>query len=296
MKKLIIILLSALLLLFSCAGNEEESSQMQSSQSADASVVSEEESNHDGETKKLVSKLTIKNETGKISQTNVYEYDSLGRTVAVVTESEQGRIYNYIGYDENGYEAEYITKDASGNIQSHHQYERDEYGYVIKWRTLDKNGKIKNENVYDVVRDDQGRMLEVYSNGELSQYYTYDEEGNATERRPNSDIYNIYNKDNKTLESGTANSKMIYTYENGLLKEINSQNSENVYKTLFEYDGELLIARTNYENGEITIKYTFEYDSDGDIIKETMQNALGISVSISEYEYDYYPIEDQEEE
>ena len=59
---------SALLLLCSCAGNEEESSQMQSSQSADMSVVSEEESNHDGETKKVVSKLTIKNETGKISQ------------------------------------------------------------------------------------------------------------------------------------------------------------------------------------------------------------------------------------
>ncbi|MBE6683453.1 MAG: hypothetical protein E7595_04780 [Ruminococcaceae bacterium] len=296
MKKLIIILLSALLLLCSCAGSEEESSQMQSSQSADMSVVSEEESNHDGETKKLVSKLTIKNETGKISQTNVYEYDSLGRTVTVVTESEQGTIYNYIGYDENGYEAEYITKDASGNIQSHHQYERDEYGYVKIWRSLDKNGKLIAENKMDVDYDDQGRMLNVYVNGELSQYYSYDEEGNATERRVGTEAYNIYDKDNNKIEAVDGDYHMTAIYENGRAIEANATRGENTYKTTYEYDGELLLAMTNYENGEITIKYTFEYDSDGDIIKETMQNALGISVSISEYEYDYFPIEDQEEE
>ncbi len=286
--KRILLLLTALLLLLSLFGCNEEGEQSfeESSQAAESGEESKNEN-----TKKLVSKKVNKNGTGRITQTSEYKYNANGQASEIKNTTDSETTVIYTTYDKYGYEADTITKDADGNFISHHQFERDEYEYVHIWRTLDENGKTKNENVYDVVRDEQGRMLEVYLNGELSQYYSYDEEGNATERRPNSDSYRIYDKDDKTLESGTGDYKMVYTYENGKVMEINSQYGETVFKTLYEYDGELLLSQTNYENGEITLKYIYEYDNDGDLIKETMQNALGIASSITEYYYDEFPIE-----
>ncbi len=287
MKRFFILLTAFLLALslFGCNEKAEQSNE-QSSQAAESSEESKNEN-----TKKLVSKKVIKNGTGEITQTSEYKYNAKGQASVIKNTTTAQPIVIYTTYAKYGYEADTITKDADGSFISHHQFERDEYEYVRVWRTLDENGKTKNENVYEVVRDEQGRMREVYTNGELSQYYSYDEEGNATERRPNSDSYRIYDKDDKTLESGTADYKMVYTYENGKVKEINSQYGETVYKTVYEYDGELLLSQTNYENGEISLKYIYEYDNDGDLIKETMQNALGIASSITEYYYDEFPIE-----
>ncbi len=292
MKKALSIILCVFLLLAlpACTSNSADESDSTSAERTSESTS--EESSGTVQTKKLVSKQINKNDTGKVTQTSEYEYDSKGRVSVVKNVFDNGTNYIYTGYDENGYESESITKDEKGITLSHHQFERDEYGYMHKWRVLDVNGKIKNENVYDVERDEQGRMLKVYANGELSHWYSYDEAGNATERMANTDSYNIYDKDGKTLESGSADYKMVYTYENGLVKEINSQNSETVYKSVFEYNGELLLSQTNYENGEITLKYLYEYDEEGNLTKQTMQNALGISSSIVEYYYEEYPITD----
>ena len=184
MKKItaLILILSMLACLYACTENSEKTEEsVQESISQAESNQTGEESTSVANTKKLVSKTTNKNETGKISQTNEYEYDTLGRNTVIKTTSEQGVIYNYISYDKNGYEAEYITKNASGNIQSHHQYERYDNGYIKVWRSLDKDGKIISENIMDVEFDELGRMTNIYVNGELTQYYTYDENGNVTD-------------------------------------------------------------------------------------------------------------------
>lgn len=293
MKRLLNVILCVFVLFaFAACGNETvDESSSEGIEKVESNTESEE-SVYAGKTKKLVSKQVNKNGTGEITQTTEYEYDEKGRISVAKNTFDNGSNCIYTSYDENGYEAESITKDASGSIIAHHQFERDEYGYMLKWRILDKNGNVKNENIYDIVRDKQDRLLEIYSNGELSQYYSYDENGNATERRPNSDSYRIYDKNEKTLESGSSDYKMVYTYENGRLAEINSQNSETVFKIVYEYDGELLLSQTNYENGEVTLKYISEYDKDGDIIKYTMQNALGIATSITEYFYEEFPIEE----
>ena len=298
MKRIIAIILTILMLvcLASCENGSEESV-FESSVQEEASETSQvsEESVPAKNTKKLVSKTVNKNETGKISQTNEYEYDSFGRNTVIKTTSEQGVIYNYIGYDKNGYEVEYITKDASGNIQSHHQYERYDNGYINVWRSLDKDGKIIAENIMDVEFDELGRMTNIYLNGELNQYYTYDENGNATERRVGSDAYNIYDKDNNKIEAVDGDYHMTATYKNGKPLEANATRGEDTYKTAYEYNDDFnVLSQTNYENGEITLKYSYFYDSDGDLIKQTMQNALGIEVSITEYEYALFEIEESE--
>lgn len=282
------ILLTAFLLALSLFGCDEkaEQSNEQSSQAAESS----EESNTEN-TKKLVSKKVIKNGTGKITQTWEYQYDSLGRVNIGKNESEQGVTYEYISYDENGFEAEYTIKNANGEIQAQRQFEYYDNGYVKAMRSLDKNGKVVSENKIDVDFDEQGRMLNVYVDGELSQYYSYDEEGNATERRVGSDAYNVYDKDNNKIEAVDGDYHMTCTYKNGKPLEAIATRSNIPYKTVYEYDGELLLSQTNYENGEITLKYIYEYDNGGDLIKETMQNALGIASSITEYYYDEFPIE-----
>lgn len=292
MKKALSIVLCVFLLLALTACNSKSVDESDPAFSESTPESTSEESSGTGHTKKLVSKQINKNGTGEVTQTSEYEYDSKGRVSVVKNVFNNGTNYIYTSYDENGYESESITKNENGAILSHHQFEHDEYGYMYKWRVLNENGTVKNENVYDVERDEQGRLLKVYANGELSHWYSYDEAGNATERMQNVDSYNIYDKDGKTLESGSGDYKMIYTYENGLLKEINSQNSETVYKSVFEYDGELLLSQTNYENGNITLQYLYEYDEEGNRTKQTMQNALGIASSIVEYYYDEYPIED----
>ena len=292
MKKALSIVLCVFLLLALTACNSKSVDESDPAFSESTPESTSEESSGTGHTKKLVSKQINKNGTGEVTQTSEYEYDSKGRVSVVKNVFNNGTNYIYTSYDENGYESESITKNENGAILSHHQFEHDEYGYMYKWRVLNENGTVKNENVYDVERDEQGRLLKVYANGELSHWYSYDEAGNATERMQNSDSYNIYDKDGKTLESGSGDYKMIYTYENGLIKEINSQNSETVYKSVFEYDGELLLSQTNYENGNITLQYLYEYDEEGNRTKQTMQNALGIASSIVEYYYDEYPIED----
>ncbi|MBR6562531.1 MAG: hypothetical protein IKK70_01165 [Clostridia bacterium] len=292
MKKALSIVLCVFLLLALTACNSKSVDESDPAFSESTPESTSEESSGTGHTKKLVSKQINKNGTGEVTQTSEYEYDSKGRVSVVKNVFNNGTNYIYTSYDENGYESESITKNENGAILSHHQFEHDEYGYMYKWRVLNENGTVKNENVYDVERDEQGRLLKVYANGELSHWYSYDEAGNATERMQNADSYNIYDKDGKTLESGSGDYKMIYTYENGLIKEINSQNSETVYKSVFEYDGELLLSQTNYENGNITLQYLYEYDEEGNRTKQTMQNALGIASSIVEYYYDEYPIED----
>lgn len=292
MKKALSIVLCVFLLLALTACNSKSVDESDPAFSESTPESTSEESSGTGHTKKLVSKQINKNGTGEVTQTSEYEYDSKGRVSVVKNVFNNGTNYIYTSYDENGYESESITKNENGAILSHHQFEHDEYGYMYKWRVLNENGSVKNENVYDVERDEQGRLLKVYANGELSHWYSYDEAGNATERMQNVDSYNIYDKDGKTLESGSGDYKMIYTYENGLIKEINSQNSETVYKSVFEYDGELLLSQTNYENGNITLQYLYEYDEEGNRTKQTMQNALGIASSIVEYYYDEYPIED----
>lgn len=292
MKKALSIVLFVFLLLALTACNSKSVDESDPAFSESTPESTSEESSGTGHTKKLISKQINKNGTGEVTQTSEYEYDSKGRVSVVKNVFNNGTNYIYTSYDENGYESESITKNENGAILSHHQFEHDEYGYMYKWRVLNENGTVKNENVYDVERDEQGRLLKVYANGELSHWYSYDEAGNATERMQNVDSYNIYDKDGKTLESGSGDYKMIYTYENGLIKEINSQNSETVYKSVFEYDGELLLSQTNYENGNITLQYLYEYDEEGNRTKQTMQNALGIASSIVEYYYDEYPIED----
>ena len=292
MKKIFILLTALLLILslFGCSEEIEQSFEQSNEQSSQAAESSEESKNDN--TKKLVSKKVIKNGTGEITQTSEYKYNAKGQASEIKNTTTAQTTVIYTTYDKYGHEAESITKDGNGNILSHHQFERDEYGYMLKWRTLDKNGKVKNENIYDIIRDEQDRLIEIYLNGELSQYYTYDEQGNATERSPNSTVYRIYDVNDNTLEYGSDTHKMIYTYENSKVMRIDSELSDTVYKTVYEYDGELLLSQTNYENGEVTLKYLYEYDADGDPIKETMQNALGIASSITEYYYDNYPIEE----
>lgn len=295
MKKIIafILTISMLVFLSSCESSSSESISESSTQEETSQAT--EESAPNVNTKKLVSKTVNKNETGRISQTNEYEYDEFGRVSVIKTTSEQGVVYNHISYDENGYEAEYMTKDASGNIQSHHQYERYDNGYVKVWRSLDKNGKIIAENKMDVEFDDQGRMTNIYVNGELNQYYTYDENGNATERRVGSDAYNIYDKDNNKIEAVDGEYHMTATYKNGKPLEANATRGDVAYKTAYEYNDDFnVLSQINYENGEITLKYSYFYDSDGDLIKQTMENALGIEMSVTEYEYSLFEIEESE--
>ena len=287
MKRFFILLITLLLTLslFGCNEKGEQSNE-QSSQAAESSEESKPEN-----TKKLVSKKVVKNGTGKVSQTSLYKYNEKGQACEITNVTDTDTRVIYTTYDKFGYEADTITKDANGKFISHHQFERDEYEYVRVWRILDEKGNVKSENVYDVTRDDQGRMLEVYFNGELSSYYSYDEQGNVTERAAGIDSYTIYDKDGNVLERGSSTHKQTNTYENGRLTEINSQYGDTVYKTLYEYDGELLLSLTNYENDVITVKYLYEYDQDGDRTKETMQNGLGIASSITEYYYDEFVVQ-----
>ena len=104
--------------------------------------------------------------------------------------------------------------------------------------------------------------------------------------------FKIYDKDGNVLERGSSTHKQTNTYENGKLVEIHSQYGDVVYKTLYEYDGELLLSLINYENGTVTNKYTYEYDQDGDRIKETFENGLGIASSITEFYYDEFVVEE----
>ena len=287
MKRFFILLITLLLTLslFGCNEKGEQSNE-QSSQAAESSEESKPEN-----TKKLVSKKVVKNGTGKVSQTSLYKYNEKGQACEITTVTDTDTRVIYTTYDKFGYEADTITKDANGKFISRHQFERDEYEYVRVWRILDEKGNVKSENVYDVTRDDQGRMLEVYFNGELSSYYSYDEQGNVTERAAGIDSYTIYDKDGNVLERGSSTHKQTNTYENGRLTEINSQYGDTVYKTLYEYDGELLLSLSNYENDVITVKYLYEYDQDGDRTKETMQNGLGIASSITEYYYDEFVVQ-----
>ena len=289
MKKIVLLLItvSFAFSLFGCENKDEQSNSDINDISSDISEVSQTET-----TKKLVSKTIAKNGTGEITQTNEIEYNAFGQQTMIKTVTKDETVYNYITYDKNGYESEYITKNEKGEIQAHHQYERYDDGYVKVWRALDKNGNVLNEYKIDLEYDDQGRKVKVYTDGELSQYYTYDEQGNATERRPNTEAYNIYDKDNNKIEAHDGDYHMVCSYEDGKPIEARATRGENTYITAYEYDGDLLLTQTNYENGEVTLKYIYEYDADGDVIKQTTQNALGIATNINVYEYAEFPIDE----
>ena len=293
MKKISVILLCfSLLLLCSCVSNEPNESITEASQ-ADESIETSEEASEN--TKLLLWKQTMTNQTGSTVHTITYEYNEKGQAAVIKTVYGDSTTLLYCAYDEYGNTVEEITKDQNGKFLSHHVYEKDAEGELLNWKGLDANGNTKFENKFRYERDSLGRITATYHNDILESSIVYEEDGGYTFTGAATGSYSKYDAEGKVFESGEEGAYLTeHKYENGLLTEVKTvweDSAMPISLVTFRYENGLQIEKTTYRDGEVTEKLLTEYNESGLVTKETTENALGIAIRIQEYEYKEFPVE-----
>lgn len=284
-------LISIMFLLCSCvAATTDSSGDSSDGVSEDSSEISAEQSTTQNETKTLLWKTITKNSTGITTGSVEYDYDSKGRVSRKTNINDSVSSVTYYQYDELGYLSKEETKTKSGAFIYCLVYENDTDGKVLKISALDKFGAVQTETVN--LYDDDGRIIQKQTDGEVIKNYAYDNNGNYTVTFPGSDGYSKYDKNGNILESVDSIASTTYIYSNNLLSEVIMTVDDVIYKTTYEYTDGCVTKQVNYENNEISLVYTYEYDDNMNLIKDTMANALGIAHSISEYEYKDFEVEE----
>ncbi len=239
----------------------------------------------------LLWKEISKNASAVITSTTEYEYDSNGRKITVTVAHETGTTITNYKYDENGYLSEEEIKSQDGGFVYHCIYENDVHGNQLKATTLDKKGATLTETV--CIYDDNGKIQQKIVDGEILKQYTYEKDGSYTETNKKSIGYFKYDKDGNALLYKTDDGETTYNYTDNLLSETVTVSNGNVYKNTYEYKNGCISRQTDYENEQITRIYAYEYDENMRLIKDSVQNAIGVVVRTTYYEYKEFCTENE---
>ena len=211
------------------------------------------------------------------AESKEYTYDKLGRLIGTTATSEDGE------ETEESYEYDVFGRmikktSANGSVQN---YVYDANSNIIS-HELKKNGTTQNLTEYTY--DNVNRMTTLANNG-ITTSYTYDANGNVTEKALSNGVTTTYTYNNAGLMTytETRNGENVYTYSdceymlNGLLINVEMPGTEKAYV----YDGiGRLTGETVTEGTTVSVSDTYSYDLRGN---RTAKTGIGTT---TEYTYD----------
>ena len=220
--------------------------------------------------------LSSYDENGNLLSKTNQEYDVESETTTVSYREE--RRYN----DAKQILEKRLDNDGNGEIDEYTYYQYDDANRLLEERYKPDN--VSSESITSYTYSTEGLLLQKERKKEEKieniKHYTYNSNGQETSNSTDSDGDGLIDYAYKTLYDSEGNRIREESYNNGLLSDSNTYNSEgkvvesnrNGYSIKLIYDEEtgVLNHRVLEESsGQMSIK---DYDDSGELIKEVDEN------------------------
>ena len=197
-----------------------------------------------------------------------YDYNEYGNEISTTKETLTGEILaTWLNtYDEaqNLIQRTVDTGDGTPFVQLKQTY--DDKGNLLERREYTTT----QENVITYQYDEQSRVISKKVGGEVTETYTYAEDGSyKMQSAHNPDEYRMYNKNGKVAE----------WHLDAITTEFYSYNEDGI-----------LTEAATYSDGNMTRKLIYQHDEHGNTIKITRVFASGRETVLSEYTYKLYTV------
>jgi len=192
--------------------------------------------------------------------------------------------FEYAYNEDKGYKTTKITRDVEARLKQRVVYQYNDQGRLWRESIVDNKGKVVNtsEYGYDSRGNQISKIMKSRTGAKLAETtYTYDASGkmltsetkDAGDNKISSTKYTYDSQGNKTGEqvfnnAGQVTSVSSFVWQGGL-------ETRNEIKT---------------PDGNIQMRITKEYGKEGELTKKTIENFLGESKQVIQYEYVFRPV------